>query len=187
MLKNSIKKRYIINMTTINYDNFVVYTDGACRNNGKHNALSSIGIYFSNHNLYKIENVSKVLKGSSHTNNIAELTAINKSLSLIKEHDIKLPIHLYTDSKYSMNILTKWYPKWTDKDKQSKKNIPLIENTYELYNEIKPNISHVRSHTNLDDEHSLGNAIADQFANDALDKFENNNIGILKYFNNGSS
>ena len=29
-----------------------------------------------------------------------------------------------------MNILTKWYPKWTDKDKQSK-NIPLIENTYD--------------------------------------------------------
>ena len=81
-----------------------------------------------------------------------------------------------------MNILTKWYPKWTDKHKQSKKNIPLIENTYELYNEIKPNISHVRSHTNLDDEHSLGNAIADQFANEALDKFEKNNIGILKYF-----
>ena len=97
-------------MTTINYDKFVVYTDGACRNNGKHNALSSIGIYFSNHNLYKIDNVSEVLKGSSHTNNIAELTAINKSLSLIKEHDIKLPIHLYTDSKSSMNILTKDSP-----------------------------------------------------------------------------
>jgi len=172
-------------MTDINFDKFIVYTDGACKNNGKATALSSIGIYFSNHNLYKIDNISEVIKGSSHTNNIAELTAINKSLSLIKQHDIKLPIHLYTDSKYSMNILTKWYPKWTNKDKQSKKNIPLIENTYELYNEIKPNISHVRSHTNLNDEHSLGNAIADQLANDALDKFENNNIGILKYFNNG--
>ena len=65
-------------MTTINYDKFIVYTDGACRNNGKHNALSSIGIYFSNHNLYKIENVSEFLKGSSHTNNISELTAINR-------------------------------------------------------------------------------------------------------------
>jgi hypothetical protein len=28
----------------------------------------------------------------------------------------------------------------------------------------------------------LGNAIADQLANDALDKFEKDNKGILKYF-----
>lgn len=187
MLKNSIKKRYIINMIHINYDKFIVYTDGACRNNGKYNALSSIGIYFSNHNFHKINNVSEVLEVPTHTNNIAELTAINKSLSLIKEHDINLPIYLYTDSKYSMNILTKWYPKWSDKDKQSKKNVELIEKTYKLYNEIKPNIIHVKAHTCLDDEHSLGNALADQFANEALDKYEKNNIGILKYFNNGLS
>ena len=32
-------------MVDINYDKFVVYTDGACRNNGKHNALSSIYFY----------------------------------------------------------------------------------------------------------------------------------------------
>ena len=61
-----------------------VYTDGACRNNGKASANSSIGIYFSNRNLHKIDNISEVLKLSKHTNNIAELTAINKSLSLIK-------------------------------------------------------------------------------------------------------
>ena len=186
MLKSLIKKRYIINMVDINYDKFIVYTDGACRNNGKHNALSSIGIYFSNHNLYKIDNVSEVLEGPTHTNNIAELTSINKSLYLIKEHDINLPVYLYTDSKYSMNILTKWYPKWSEKDKQSKKNVPLIEDTYKLYSEIKPNISYVRAHTNLNDEHSLGNAVADQFANEALDKFEKNNTGILKYFQQSS-
>ena len=32
----------------------------------------------------------------NHTNNIAELTAINKSLKIIKENDIKLPVQLYT-------------------------------------------------------------------------------------------
>jgi len=48
--------------------------------------------------------------------------------------------------------------------------------------DINPKIHHIKAHTNLEDEHSLGNAIADQLANDALDKFEKNNIGILKYF-----
>ena len=182
MLKSLIKKRYIINMVDINYDKFIVYTDGACRNNGKHNALSSIGIYFSNRNLHKIDNISEVLKLSKHTNNIAELTAINKSLTLIKQNDIKLPVHLYTDSEYSLNVLTKWYPNWTEKQKKTKKNIPLIKDTYDLCMDVNPKIHHIKAHTNLEDEHSLGNAIADQLANDALDKFENENIGILKYF-----
>ena len=64
MLKNNIKSNYkiTVNMTTINHNKFVVYTDGACRNNGKSNALSSIGIYFSNRNLKKIDSVSEVLK-----------------------------------------------------------------------------------------------------------------------------
>jgi ribonuclease HI len=184
MLKNNIKSNYkiTVNMTNINYDKFLVYTDGACRNNGKANAISSIGIYFSNNNLHKINNISKVLKLNNHTNNIAELTAINNSLKLIKENNIKLPIKIYSDSKYSINTLTKWYPKWTEKDKKSKKNIPLIEETYNLINEIKPELKYIKAHTNLNDEHSLGNAIADQLANDALDKFEKDNKGILKYF-----
>ena len=171
----------LLSMNT-NHGKFIVYTDGACRNNGKASAISSIGIYFSTKNINKVDNVSEVIKGSKHTNNIAELTAINQSLSLIKENNIKLPIHLYTDSEYSLNVLTKWYPKWTDKDKQTKKNIPLIKDTFELYMNVNQEIYHVKAHTNLDDEHSLGNAIADQLANDALDKFENNNIGIMKYF-----
>ena len=46
--------------------------------------------------------------------------------------------------------------------------------------DINPSIHHIKAHTNLEDEHSLGNAIADQLANDALDKFEKSNIGIFK-------
>ena len=68
------------------------------------------------------------------------------------------------------------------KQKQTKKNISLIKDTYSLCMDINPKIYHIKEHTNLEDEHSLGNAIADQLANDALDKFEKNNIGILKYF-----
>tara|TARA_Y100001973_G_C5105550_1_gene284925 strand:+ start:321 stop:905 length:585 start_codon:yes stop_codon:yes gene_type:complete len=184
IFKNDIKNINNISliMTLINYDKFVVYTDGACRNNGKSNALSSIGIYFSNRNLKRIDSVSEIVEGYNHTNNIAELTAINKSLRIIKENDIRLPVKLYTDSQYSIKTLTKWYPNWSEKDKKTKKNIPLITDTYNLVCDIKPELNYVKAHTGNDDEHSLGNAIADQLANDALDKFEKNNKGILKYF-----
>ena len=184
IFKNDIKNINNISliMTLINYDKFVVYTDGACRNNGKSNSLSSIGIYFSNRNLKKIDNVSEIVKGHNHTNNIAELTAINKSLRIIKENDIKLPIQLYTDSQYSIKTLTKWFPNWSEKDKKTKKNIPLITDTYNLVCDVKPELKYVKAHTGNGDEHSLGNAIADQLANDALDKFDKNDKGILKYF-----
>ena len=183
MLRLNLKKElFKTNMTKINYDKFIVYTDGACRNNGKVTALSSVGVYFSNNNFHKIDSIGRVLNVPKHTNNIAELTAINESLVKIKEHDIKLPIHIYTDSKYSINVITKWYPKWTEKDKQTKQNVPLIKNIYDLYLDIKPTFYYIKAHTDLEDEHSLGNAIADQLATDALDKFEKENIGILKYF-----
>jgi ribonuclease HI len=184
MFRSNIKYKLNIKktMTDINFDKFIVYTDGACKNNGKATALSSIGIYFSNHNLHKIDSVSRVLNVPKHTNNVAELTAINESLLLIKKNNINIPIHIYTDSQYSINVITKWYPKWTDKDKKTKLNVPLIDNIYELYTDIKPHFHYIKAHTNLNDEHSLGNAIADQLATDALEKFDKENIGILKYF-----
>ena len=182
MLKTQIKNIVKLNMTNINCDKFIVYTDGACRNNGKATALSSIGVYFSNNNLCRVDSISRVLKVPKHTNNIAELTAINESLRKIKEYDINLPIHLYTDSKYSINVIEKWFPKWTDKDKQQKQNVDLIDDTYKLYLDMKPHLHYIKAHTNLNDEHSLGNAVADQLANDALDKFEIKDKGILKYF-----
>ena len=47
---------------------------------------------------------------------------------------------------------------------------------------LNPQFHYIKAHTNLDDEHSLGNAIADQLATDALDKFDKEDKGILKYF-----
>ena len=95
MLRLNLKKGlFKSNMTHLLRDIFLVYTDGACRNNGKASANSSIGIYFSNRNLHKIDNISEVLKLSKHTNNIAELTAINKSLSLIIKNDLFIYIQI---------------------------------------------------------------------------------------------
>ena len=58
-----------------------VYTDGACSNNGKSNALAGIGIYFGPNDG---RNVSRLVTGKQ-TNNVAELTAIIEAYNIVKE------------------------------------------------------------------------------------------------------
>ena len=163
-------------------NNIVVYTDGACSNNGKKAAKCSIGIHFSENNTIKFKDVSRSLNVPTPTNNIAELTAIKEAIQIIEANNIESYIHLYTDSEYSLNVLTKWYPQWLEKNKLSgKKNIKLIEETFKLYDRNPIFIHHIKAHTGYKDEHSIGNSIADKLATDAL-KFEIKNEGILKYF-----
>ena len=71
----------------INTDKFIVYTDGACPNNGNSKARSSIGVHFSEKNSIKIEDVSKLLNVPNPTNNVAELTAIKEALLSIEEYN----------------------------------------------------------------------------------------------------
>ena len=60
-----------------------VYIDGACANNGKKNAISGYGIYFSENDP---RNESKQVDGDKHTNNIAELTAFIRCLEILDEN-----------------------------------------------------------------------------------------------------
>uniref|UniRef100_A0A6C0FBC7 ribonuclease H n=1 Tax=viral metagenome TaxID=1070528 RepID=A0A6C0FBC7_9ZZZZ len=147
-------------------DKFVVYTDGSCSNNGNENALSGIGIHFSEKNKILLNDVSEKIYDTKHSNNIAELIAIKKTLELLKSNNIKLPIIIYTDSAYCRSIIVEWYDKWVKNGLlNDKKNINLIEKTYRLYksfNNIK--IIHIKAHTNNTDEHSYGNRIADKLA-----------------------
>ena len=156
----------------INDDKFIVYTDGACPNNGNSKARSSIGIHFSEKNSIKIEDVGSALNLTKHSNNYAEMSAIYESLRLIKEKDIKLPIELYTDSTYCRSILLEWYEKWVRNDLlHNKKNISIIQKTYDIYKEFDNlKIIHVPAHTRNKDEHSYGNSIADQLARNVLRK-----------------
>ena len=88
---------------------FKIYTDGGCLNNGKKNAICSIGIHFPERNLYPILDVSRVLDVKKASNNVAELTAIKEALEIYSNEDIKIPLNIYSDSKYSMNCITQWY------------------------------------------------------------------------------
>ena len=150
-----------------------VYTDGSCINNGKPNARAGIGIYFDKNNK---NNTSKELKGENLSNNVAELVAIITVFKILKQ-EIKnnKEINIYSDSEYSINSISKWYPNWCKNNKlEGKKNIELIEKAYKLFSKYKNvNLYYIKHNTNLKDEHSNGNNMADILPGEA--------IGIKKF------
>ena len=146
---------------------YYLYTDGACSNNGKANALAGIGIFFG---IDDNRNVSKKIEGKQ-TNNTAELTAIIETYSII-ENDIidGKKIAIVTDSEYAIKCVSSYGEKCSKKDWNLEiPNKELVKTLYELYNN-KKNVQflHVKAHTNNTDIHSFGNDNADKLANMAI-------------------
>jgi len=150
----------------ISTDDIIIYTDGACKNNGSKNARAGIGVHFSKRNTIEFDDVSEPFTDNP-TNQRAELSAILRALRLTKELSQKIII--YTDSEYSINCIERWFASWVSKNKlDEKKNIDLIRPSHLYYRHLRVEFRHIRSHTGLQDEHSLGNAEADRLANLAL-------------------
>jgi ribonuclease HI len=149
----------------------VIYTDGACSKNGSMSAKAGIGVHFSKRNKIKFNDISVAFPDNQSvptrnhkvTNQRAELQAIVEALCITKEYPHKIII--YTDSEYSINCVTKWFPTWVKKNKlEDKKNIDLIKPIYQYYHAKNIVFRHINSHTGLQDEHSLGNEEADRLA-----------------------
>ena len=139
-----------------------VYTDGACSNNGKENAIAGIGIYFGPQDS---RNVSQRIEGKQ-TNNTAELGAI-LHLYTILEEEIRAgkKIGVVTDSIYAIRCCTTYGKKCADTG--WKKDIPnkeMVKKAYEWYSGTNVEFIHVAAHTRKKDAHSLGNKEADRLA-----------------------
>jgi ribonuclease HI len=146
---------------------YYVYTDGACSNNGKENAVAGIGIFFGTDDP---RNLSQKIEGKQ-TNNAAELTAIIKAYSII-EADVRegKKIVIMTDSEYAIKCISTYGEKCYNQN--WKKDIPnkeLVKLAYESYKDW-PNIRfiHIRAHTEKTDIHSIGNDGADKLANASI-------------------
>lgn len=137
-------------------DLLVIYTDGACINNGCANAKAGYGVFFGD---FDKRNVSGRLEGREQTNNRAELTAIIKALELL---DKGVRVLIRTDSNYSIDAVEKYR---FVKNKGKLKNADLIEKLYNLVHSFtKPvTLEHVDAHCGIH-----GNERADELANDAL-------------------
>ena len=83
-------------------DPVIIYTDGACRGNPGKGGWGVILLY---------KGTIKELHGGERdtTNNRMELMAAISSLEALKKPCV---VHLYTDSKYVLDGITKWLPNW---------------------------------------------------------------------------
>lgn len=146
---------------------YYVYTDGACSNNGRENAMAGIGVFFG---IDDPRNVSQRISGKQ-TNNTAELTAIEQVYSILESDILSgIPICIVSDSEYAIRCVTTYGEKCAlNQWKKVIPNMELVRRIYELYHG-KSNVRflHVDAHTGKTDVHSIGNDHADALANMAI-------------------
>tara|TARA_B100000686_G_C16645773_1_gene892706 strand:- start:561 stop:1244 length:684 start_codon:yes stop_codon:yes gene_type:complete len=150
--------------------NIIVYTDGACSNNGKETAKAGIGVYFRENDP---RNVSKRIEGRQ-TNNTAELKAILEVYYILEKNiERGEQILICSDSQYAIRCCTDYGEKCEKKNWKRKKgvipNVELVKKMYGLFkNKNNIQFKHVMSHTANQDMYSLGNEGADKLANMAI-------------------
>lgn len=144
--------------------NVIVYTDGACRGNGKENTIGGYGIVLM-YNGAKKEIKKAVL---NTTNNIMELTAVIEALSALKE---PCEVEVYSDSAYVVNAINnRWIDSWLKNgwktsSKEPVKNRELWEKLLERLKYHKVKFIKVKGHS--DNEY---NNRCDKLANEAMDE-----------------
>jgi len=147
----------------------IIFTDGACINNGKNNAKGGIGIYFPGGEL---NNISHEFINQPITNQRAELYAIYTALRQIVNKKYKYEeIIIYSDSLYSIKSLTEWIKRWEQNgwitaNNKPVQNLDIIRPIYNILMDKKYNIKfqHVRSHTKEKTFEAICNDKADRLA-----------------------
>ena len=141
----------------------VAYCDGSSIGNGKHSARAGWGVFFEDPELHHL-NESRRLPGETQTNNRAELMAIIRACQLCPNDGRELVI--MSDSKYSMDAVTKWLPNWkknnfktsTGTDVQNQDLIQQLD--HEISSRLpRPKLEYVKGHAGID-----GNEIVDRMA-----------------------
>lgn len=139
-----------------------IYCDGACSPNpGK--SGTGIAVYVQS----SLTELWFGLYEANGTNNTAELNGMLEAFKLAKSYIAKgKKVQVLSDSKYSIDSITKWASGWQKKgwkksDGQPIKNPELVQACFSLYQEIKSHlsISHVKGHANIE-----GNELSDRMA-----------------------
>lgn len=136
----------------LNKDSIIhVWTDGGCEKNpGGKCGIGIVLIY----NKHKKEISEFIGKG---TNNIAELTAIKRSMEQIKKREI--PLRIYTDSSYCIGVLQSGW-----KAKANKEIIVEIKKLMKGFKDLK--LIKVSGHKN-----TIYNNRADELARNAITQY----------------
>jgi ribonuclease HI len=152
----------------------IVFTDGSCSGNGRHNAVGGIGIHFPNGEL---NDISKIYKSKLCTNQKTELYAILTALRYIRQNFglSGYKVIIKTDSKYSIDCITKWVNGWKKNGWLTKNKTPVANREYiellsKYYDYYDIEFEHVDAHTNGDDDDSIANGRADSLATRATER-----------------
>lgn len=152
--------------------NVIIYTDGACRGNGKENTIGAFGIVFMYNEVQK--EVKQAFRNT--TNNIMELSAVIQALSMLKE---PCSVKLHSDSAYVINAINqKWIDNWQrngwkSSNKEPVKNRELWEKLIELIKYHKVEFIKVKGHSD-----NPYNNRCDKLANEAMDELLNSNFNV---------
>lgn len=144
--------------------NVIIYTDGACRGNGKSSSIGAYGIVFVYNDVKK--EIKQAYKNT--TNNIMELSAVIVALSMLKE---PCKVKLYSDSAYVINAINqKWIDSWQkngwkNSAKEPVKNRELWEKLITFINYHQVEFIKVKGHS----DNELNNR-CDELANEAMDE-----------------
>ena len=136
----------------------VAYTDGSA---SVKSGLGGFGVYI-------VDGAKEYMFNGGYSNTKTgrmELRAAITCLQKIK--DKRAIVEVHPDSMYVVNcVAAGWLRNWKRLGWIGKKNVDLLKIFYDelIKFEICPKYIHVKGHTGLEDEHSLGNAIADRLA-----------------------
>ena len=149
-----------------------IYTDGACRGNGKENSIGAFGIVFMYNG--KQKEVKQAFVNT--TNNIMELSAVIQALSMLKE---PCNVKLYSDSAYVVNALNQNWIKnwqrngWKNSNKEPVKNKELWEKLIEMLEIHKVEFIKVKGHSD-----NIYNNRCDELANEAMDELSRKDFNV---------
>lgn len=153
----------------------VVYTDGACQDNGKRKAKGGMGVFFGKGH---VSNFSGPLSEQKDTNQKAELMAIYHALRLISSYSKKLIWDIRTESQYAINCITNWAETWKqngwiDRQGSPVENCDIVKKILQLMEDLEEAkwddhtsvvFTHVTGHTG-----NTGNEAADKLAKEGID------------------
>ncbi len=119
-------------------DKILIYTDGAARGNPGPGGYGVV-LLAGPHRKELAEGFRRT------TNNRMELLAVIRGLQCLKRND--LPIHIYTDSKYVHDAITKnWLQGWVRTGFKGKKNSDLWRLLIPYLAKYKPHMHWVKGH-----------------------------------------
>lgn len=109
----------------------------------------------------------KIIKGGEKdtTNNRMELTALIKSLELLKE---PCNVLVVSDSKYVLDGISKWLPNWIKKNFKEVKNPDLWQKYIEVSKIHKIDVLWVKGHNGHRE-----NELCDNYAKEEAKKYKN--------------